>query len=110
MGGAFNDSMGKLWGMGISKREKGMEEAISESESLIRWQRAGNNLPGNSEISGSADGRITKNAYLRKWRKSEMDLGFVRSRGIQSISQNKRKGKPNGRKCNIKKEATKFGK
>ena len=75
-GEAFNDFMDHIRNMNDSKREKGMKEAIAESKSLTHGHRMGSNSPGNSEISGSLVGRITKKRTLvyGKRRTSETDL------------------------------------
>ena len=58
--GAFNDFMENIGNVEELKPEAGMEDAVTESESLIRGQRIERNSAGNSENSAPLAGRIVK--------------------------------------------------
>ena len=64
---AFNDCIWRLSQVEELQREEGTQDAITESESLMRGKHMGRNSSGNLRISGSSNGRIAGNAYL--WKK-----------------------------------------
>ena len=106
----FNDSMGHLGNMDVSKHEKGMKEALFELKSFFHGQRMGSNSAGHSEISGSLVDRITKTLIYGKLRKSETDLRIGEIKNALSDFAKRAKNKMIGKKSNIRKEGIKFKK